>query len=92
MEEVVVHSLTRNYLKWQSHSAGIRPKAVRILMAGDCGRYERVTMTLNDFLLDGKTRESFRLLEFGVDGCLANWLLVSQLFEESISEEKVHAE
>jgi hypothetical protein len=60
MEEVIVHSLTKNYLKFQSHFTGIRPKAVRILKEEDMARYERVSKTLDEFLLDGYTRKLLR--------------------------------
>ncbi|KAF2705675.1 hypothetical protein K504DRAFT_484505 [Pleomassaria siparia CBS 279.74] len=56
-EEVIVHSLTKNYLKFQSHFAGIRPKAVKILRNEDLARLERINRTLNAFLLDGYTRK-----------------------------------
>ena len=60
MEEVIVHSLTKNYLKFQSHFTGIRLKAVRILRDEDMTRYERVSKMLNGFLLDGCTRKLLR--------------------------------
>jgi hypothetical protein len=58
MEEVIVHSMTKNYLKFQSHLAGIKPKAVEILAEEDTARYKCVSDTLNGFLIDGHTGKS----------------------------------
>ncbi|KAF2260738.1 hypothetical protein CC78DRAFT_584521 [Lojkania enalia] len=55
IEEVIVNCLTRNYLKFQSHFAGIRPKAAAILDKNDYARYEGVTHRLNEFLLHGSS-------------------------------------
>jgi hypothetical protein len=60
LEEVIVHSLTKNYLKFQSHFTRIWPKAVRILREEDMARYERVSNILNGFLLNGSTRKLLR--------------------------------
>ncbi|ORY09513.1 hypothetical protein BCR34DRAFT_625700 [Clohesyomyces aquaticus] len=55
METVLVDGLTRNYLKFQAHCAGLRPKLPHILNDVDLRRLESVTITLNDFLLNGLT-------------------------------------
>jgi hypothetical protein len=80
-EDIFVDRLTRNYLKFQSHFAGIKPKAMKILQQEDLEQYEAVTKTLNDFLLKGQS---------------CNWItpwqtllvlisaIVSDLFENSI--------
>lgn len=53
--EIFVNRLTCNYLKFQSHFSGIRPKAMVILQEHDLERYDTVTKKLNDFLLKGQT-------------------------------------
>lgn len=60
-EEIFVNRLTRNYLKFQSHFAGIRPKAQVILGEKDIARYEAVSKKLNDFLLKEMSRKSVDL-------------------------------
>jgi hypothetical protein len=55
-EEIFVNRLTRNYLKFQSHFASIRPKAQHILSQHDQQRYENTTKKLNDFLLKEASR------------------------------------
>lgn len=56
-EEIFVNRLTRNYLRFQSHFACIKPKAMKILQQEDSERYEAVTQKLNDFLLKGQSRK-----------------------------------
>lgn len=57
MEEVIVNGLTKNYLKFQSHYAGIRPKVMVFMQEGDGERYKEITGRLNDFLLHGASCE-----------------------------------
>ena len=56
--EIFVNRLTRNYLKFQAHFKGIRPKAMVFLSRDHYQRYEAVTLKLNEFLLKGQTCKS----------------------------------
>jgi hypothetical protein len=56
-EDIFVNRLTCNYLKFQAHFAGIRPKAEVFLRKSDKERYVAVTQTLNEFILGGLSCE-----------------------------------
>jgi CCR4-NOT transcription complex subunit 2 len=61
-EEIFVERLAANYLKFQSHFAGIRPKAKVMLTEEEMKRYEDVTGRLDDYLLKGRSCMLQRLL------------------------------
>lgn len=61
-EQIFVNRLTRNYLRFQSHYASIRPKAMVILNDQDRNKYEMITRDLNEFLLKSSSRKSVFIL------------------------------